>query len=117
MKAPIDALLDGPKLAVDLSQPASHAVDAVLDAHALGLDRSPRHAVRLALGSLEPTRQVLESRLMKSKVVFQAVAQDLELLGVDEVFAARVVRQHFALELLNDHCRAPSALFLTAENV
>src|SRR5580658_4374130 len=117
MKAKIDAPLDGSKLGVDLPQPSAHAIDAVLDAHSFGLGLGPRHAVRLALGSFESTREVFESCLMESKLVFQSIAEDLELLGVNEVFAARVVRQHFALELLNDHRRSPGAFFLAAKDV
>src|SRR5271155_1410548 len=62
VKSEIDSTVDGSKLTIHLSEPATHPVDAVLDAHAFALDLRARRAVCFGMPAFEPTREVFEAR-------------------------------------------------------
>src|SRR5208282_3691539 len=108
-------------------------VDRALDAEALGLGAHGVHRGRASrgvargdatvvrrrgrAGAVDAARQLLEARVVEAELVLEAVADLLEQLGAGEVLPAGVVGLHLAVELLDDHRRAPRALLLAAEDV
>src|SRR5580704_7148426 len=66
---------------------------------------------------IDLARELLEAALVVAEIVLRVLVGVLELLLAGEVVLARLVGHDLALELLDDHRRAPRALLLRAEDV
>src|SRR5262249_23097383 len=139
----VDLALELRGLRVDRAELASDPLDGALDAVPLGVDRRRaavavhtrgrrRHdgPVRRRQGRLREAgrapasvalldlpRQLLEALLIEAELILELLAPLLELRALQVLLAARLVRPHLGLHLLDDHGRPPRALLLAPEDV